>query len=208
MIPAEIILREQWHTLRAWLDRETVLEHAGESSGLGEWTVSDLVVHLGYGLRMIADLAPATDEQPLSVARYVAGYAPARGQIAADTVQTATSLLGRELAGIDDMAAQAWRALDRGLPPVVSGRRGPLRSEDFLWTRLLELVAHGDDLHGAVGRDRETPVLSAALDRVTEVLAAAYEQVAGRPPPWTGIDLVRVATGRTVSDDPAMPLLS
>jgi uncharacterized protein (TIGR03083 family) len=208
MTATDRLLREQWHELRTWLADEGVLDHADQPAGLGEWTVRDLVVHLGYGLRMIADLTPATDEQPIAVTRYIAGYAPAQQQIADDTTTAAAALKGRELAGIDEMAADAWRAIGAGLPPVVRGRRGPLRSEDFLWTRLLEVVVHGDDLHRVIGPVRHTPVQPASLDRVSGVLADAYEEATGRPPPWTGLELVRVATGRAATDDPAMPLLS
>lgn len=208
MTPIERTLRQQWQVLRTWLEAERVLDHAGEPSGLGEWTIGDLVVHLGYGLRMIADLTPATDRDPIPLARYVAGYAPAHRQIAGDTADAASSLRGRELEGIDAAAAEAWRALDGGLPEVVLGRRGPLRPEDFLLTRLLELVAHGDDLHRRLRPDRPTPLLAEAVTAVSAVLADGYQQAAGRPPGWAGIDLVRVATGRTATDDPVMPLLS
>lgn len=202
------VLREQWRVLRSWLADEHVLDHADRPSGLGAWTVSDLVVHLGYGLHMVAEVTPAPDREPLSVAAYVAGYRPAQHQIADDTAAVARSLRGRELAGIDDLAAEAWRSLDAGLPAVVLGRRGPLRGDDFLLTRLLELVAHGDDLYRLVGAERRSPLLPDALSRAAAFLADAYEHAAGRPPRWSGVDLVRVATGREATDDPVLPLLS
>lgn len=201
------LLRDQWDQLRAWVEGEGVLDHADEPSGLGGWTVSDLVVHLGYGLRMVAQLE-ATELEPITLAAYVAGYSPAHRQIAADTETVAEPLRGRELAGIDELADEAWRALDAGLPPVVLGRRGPLRRDDFLATRLIELVTHGDDLHRGFGPGRPSPLVPAAVDRVAAVLADGYREVTGRPPRWAGLDLVRVATGRTPTDDPAMPLLS
>jgi len=207
MTGTEPVLRDQWATLRAWLEHERVLDQADRPSGLGAWTVADLVVHLGYGLRLVALLGPC-DEEPVSIARYVAGYGPARRQIADDTATTAAALRGRELAGIDALAAEAWRALDAGLPAVVLGRRGPLTLEDFLLTRLVELVTHGDDLHRLLGTDRPSPVVPDALERVSAVLAEAYRQRAGRRPSWSGLDLVRVATGRAPADDPALPLLS
>lgn len=208
MTSTELVLRDQWRALRTWLTDQRVLELAQHPSGLGAWSVSDLVVHLGYGLRMVAEVAPATGQEPMSIGAYVAGYRPAQHQIADDTATVARSLRGRELEGIDDLAAEAWRALDAGLPAVVRGRRGPLRGDDFLLTRLIELVTHGDDLHRLVGTDRPSPLLPHAIDLVTAVLADAYERAADRPPRWSGLDLVRVATGREVTDDPALPLLS
>jgi len=208
MTGVEPLLREQWARLRFWIESQGILEHADEPAGLGSWSIGDLVVHLGYGLRMIAEVTAAPDREPITLARYVAGYAPAQQQIADDTATVAASLRGRELVGIGELAAEAWRALDAGLPPVVLGRRGPLRSEDFLMTRLLELVAHGDDLHGLFGPACPSPLLPAAIDQVAAVLADGYQQAAGRPLGWSGLDLIRVATGRTPTDDPAMPLLS
>jgi uncharacterized protein (TIGR03083 family) len=208
MDETESLLREQWGVLRAWLAGEEVLARADEPSGLGAWTVSDLVVHLGYGLRMVAGVASAEGREPITVARYVAGYAPAHEQIATDTGHLSASLRGAELAGLDRMAAEAWAALDAGFPSVVLGRRGPLRGDDFLRTRLLELVTHGDDLHRVLGPDHRSPLLPGAVDEVAAVLDDAYRQSTGRSPQWTGIALVRAATGRTATDDPAMPLLS
>lgn len=202
------LLREQWETLRRWLEAASVLDHAVEPSGLGAWTVADLVVHLGYGLRMVAEVTPASEQEQISVTRYVAGYAPAQQQIATDTTAVAARLRGRELAGIDELAAEAWQAVEHGLPPVVLGRRGALRSDDFLWTRLLELVVHGDDLHRVLGFVGPSPLVPAAVERVAEVLARGYEEATGRPAVWSGIDMVRVATGRVTTDDPALPLLS
>lgn len=208
MTHTEPVLREQWRALRSWLAEERVLDLADQPSGLGAWTVRDLVVHLGYGLHMVAEVTPAPDRDPISLASYVAGYHPAQHQIADDTTSLARSLRGRELAGVDELAAEAWRSLDDGFPAVVLGRRGPLRGDDFLLTRLLELVTHGDDLHRVLGPDRPSPVLPDALEVVVCALSDAYEHAAGRPARWSGLDLVRVAAGRASTDDPTMPLLS
>src|SRR5690606_21364663 len=113
-----------------------------EASGLGAWTLADLVVHLGFALRMVAEVT-TTDRTPRTLIEYVGGYAPAQERIAADTSEVAAEHRGRELAGIDSLAAPAWAAIEAGLPAVVMGRRGPLRRDDFLLTRLLELVVHG-----------------------------------------------------------------
>ena len=119
-----------------------------------------------------------------------------------------SSGLGAWTVGDLALAAEAWTALDAGLPTVVLGRRGPLRRDDFLLTRLLEVVTHGDDLHRLLRVHRPAPLLPIAVDRVAAVLTAGYRQRTDRQPPWTGIELIRVATGRTVTGDPVMPLLS
>ncbi|MBC3190148.1 maleylpyruvate isomerase N-terminal domain-containing protein [Pseudonocardia sp. C8] len=204
----ERVLRDQWAVLRAWIEDERVLDHASEPSGLGGWTVGDLVVHLGFGLRMVADLGSAAGREPIGIAEYVAGYAPAQHRIAAETAGIAASARGAELRTVDRLADETWQALDGGLPDVVLGRRGPLRRDDFLLTRLIELVTHGDDLHRRLGPQRPGPLVGAAVALVCGVFAAAYEEATGRPPRWRGLELVRVATGRIATGDPAVPLLS
>lgn len=207
MDDVERLLRDQWAELRGWLASEQVLDHADEPSGLPHWRVRDLVIHLGYGLRMTAEVGDADGEQPLDVIAYVAGYAPAQHQIADDTIAIAASLRGRELPGLDSLADEAWQALDRGLPAIVRGRRGPLRRDDFLRTRLIELVVHGDDLHrGRAGA--RSPLLPEAVAHVADVLGDGYGRITGRRPPARGLALVRLASGRQPSDDPALPLLA
>ena len=52
------LLRAQWQHLRTWLDEEAVLDRADVPTGLDAWTVGDLVVHLGLGLRLVTGIEP------------------------------------------------------------------------------------------------------------------------------------------------------
>jgi hypothetical protein len=116
--------------------------------------------------------------------------------------------LRNALDGIDALASRAWSALDGSLPPVVMGRRGPLTREDFLVTRLLELVVHADDLHRAIAIDTASPVLPEAMTVIAETLAGAYELRAGAPHSQMDLEQwIRLATGRYPSPDPHLPLL-
>lgn len=90
---------------------------------------------------------------------------------------------------------------------MVPADEGPLSREDYVSTRLIELVVHGDDLHRALNCRGPSPVLPGALTRVADVFADAHTRVTGHAPAWWDLDLVRLATGRTPSTDPALPLL-
>lgn len=202
------LLRDQWSALRGWLDEVEVDRHGDRPSGLPGWTVRDLVVHLGFGIAMLDEVVAAPPHvEPIPLGAYIAGYRPAAPLIAAATRDLATELPDA-LDGIDAMAAHAWAALDRGLLPVVMGRRGPLTRDDFVRTRLLEVVVHGDDLHRAVPVPAATPLLPQAVALVADVLAGAYELRAGRPPKRQEAEhWIRLATGRDPSADPHLPLL-
>jgi uncharacterized protein (TIGR03083 family) len=204
----ETLLRHQWAALRSWLDEIDLDEHGARPSGLAEWTVRDLVVHLGFGIVMLDEVSAAPpDAEPLPVGEYIARYRPAAPIIATATLTLAAELRNA-LDGIDALASRAWSALDGSLPPVVMGRRGPLTREDFLVTRLLELVVHADDLHRAIAIDTASPVLPEAMTVIAETLAGAYELRAGAPHSQMDLEQwIRLATGRYPSPDPHLPLL-
>ena len=205
-----VLLREQWAALRSWLDEVGVVGRRATPTALEGWTVGHLVAHLGLGLRLLVGVEAApTDAVPLTFREYVAAYPPAADAIDAMTRELATSMADDLLGGIDEIAAEAWAAWESHDDPVVLGRRGAIRRDDYVLTRLLELVVHADDLDRALGHPRPThPALPAAVAAVAEALAAAYEEAAGTP--WTVDDpltWIRLATGRRPSDDPTLPLL-
>ena len=204
----ETLLRDQWAGLRSWLDEVDVERHGARPSGLPAWTVRELVVHLGFGIVMLDEVsATPPDAVPLPLGEYVARYRPAAPVIATATRDLAAGTQSA-LAGIDALASRAWAALDRGLPPVVLGRRGPLAREDFVLTRLIELVVHGDDLHRALRPEADSPLLDDAVAVVADALGRAYELRAGAAPESPdGVRWIRLATGRQRSADPLLPLL-
>lgn len=207
--PVESLLRSQWSALRAWLDDVDALGSRELPSGLGDWTVDDLIAHLGFGLGMVAEIAAApAHTEPLSLGRYIAAYQPAAPTTAEKSHELAVALSADLLGGLDAIAERSWRALDDSSDEVVMGRRGPLAREDYLRTRLIELVLHGDDLQRALPGDLPTPVLPEALEVVSDALAAAYTEKAGVPPDLADQTAwIRLAGGRTASEDPYLPLL-
>jgi hypothetical protein len=204
----ERLLRDQWMALRSWLDEVDVRRHGECASGLPAWTIRELVVHLGFGLVMLDEVVAAPgDAQPLPLGDYIARYRPAASAIATSTRELAEEM-PNELECIDSLAARAWAALDRARAPIVMGRRGPLTHDDFLLTRLVELVVHGDDLHRAVPVPTRSPLLPEATSRVARALAEAYERRTGQTAaPGEPEEWLRLATGRRPSSDPHLPVL-
>ena len=193
--------------LADWLDEVPVSAHLGEPVGLGDWTVRELVAHLGLGIglaRFVTAAAPGAD--PLSLGEYVRAYPPAADQIAGMTREISATFGDDLVGGFRRTAAEAFAALDAIPGEVLQARRGPIARDDYLLTRLLELVVHGDDLQRALGRT-DAPLLPEAVATVADALATAYEERAAQPPAEDGLTWIRLATGRVPSDDPHLPLL-
>lgn len=205
----ESLLRRQWDYLRAWLEDVDVLRHREQAVGLGTWTVGDLVAHLGLGLGMLTEITPADDDQqPVSFGTYVSAYPPAAADISEATQKLARSLEPDLLEGVDAITTAAWRALSRNHAHVVLGRRGPITRDDYVMTRLLELVVHGEDLNRALPIPTESPVLPDACAQVASALVQAYvERGGGQPDVPDALGWIRLATGRIPSADELLPLL-
>ena len=202
------VLIAQWRRLREWLADEDVLSRTDLPVGLGDWVVGDLVAHLGLGLRLVTGIGPATDDvRPITLGEYVAAYPPAAGAIAGQTEELQVELGADVLAGLDAIAAEAFAHLADVTTPVVLARRGPITRDDYVRTRLLELVVHGDDLARALHTSTH-PGTQEAVGVVASALAAAYREVARQEPAQhEPLAWIRLAAGRTVTDDPRLPLL-
>lgn len=202
------LLEQQYSALADWLDEVPVSAHLGEPVGLGDWTVRELVAHLGLGIGLSRYVSAAQPEaEPLPLGEYVRAYPPAADQISGMTRELSASFGDDLVGGFRRTATEAFAALDALDAPVLQARRGPITRDDYLTTRLLELVVHGDDLQQALGRT-DAPLLPTAVDAVAVALAAAYEQRTGAPPAEaTGIGWIRRAAGRVPDADAHLPLL-
>jgi len=201
------LLEKQYAVLADWLDEVPVSAHLVEPVGLGDWTIRELVAHLGLGIglaRFVSSAAP--DAVPLSFGEYVRAYPPAAGQIAAMTRDISAEFGDDLVGGFRRTATEAFAALDALPGDVLQARRGPITRQDFLMTRLVELVVHGDDLQRAMGR-ADAPLLPGAVEAVGCALAEAYQQRAGVAPASGGLDWIRRAAGRVADTDPHLPLL-
>lgn len=190
-----------------WLDQLPVTEHLTVPVRLGDWTVRELVAHLGLGIGLARHVVAAPPGAvPLSLGEYVRAYPPAADQIAEMTRELSARFGDDLVGGFRRTAAEAFAALDAIPGEVLQARRGPITREDYLLTRVLELVVHGDDLQRALGRD-DAPLLPAAVSAVSDALGAAYLERAGQAPRGEGLDWIRRAAGRAPDIDPHLPML-
>lgn len=204
----EELLRRQWAAFLEYVQTVDLSEAGDTEAGLGDWTVTDLVAHVGLGMSIACDVRPiAAHDSPLSIGQYVAAYPPAAAEIAAMTEGIKADIETDPIQGLRDIADRVWAAIGGYDEEFVLARRGPMRREDYLVTRLMELVIHGDDLWRAL-RIGASPVLPDALRVVSDVLATAYVEKTGVAPAVDSpIGWVRRACGREPSADPALPLL-
>ncbi|SEE91859.1 maleylpyruvate isomerase N-terminal domain-containing protein [Ruania alba] len=199
-------LRDQWDLLRGRLE-EMGSEVLASPSSLPDWTVGDLVAHLGRALDAIIAAEPDSADapsEPVPLADYLAGYAADFARIDRVTREFAAAIADDPLTGLDRTAERAFAHLatlaDAGPDAVVRTRRAPITVQDFVVTRLVELVVHGYDLAPAM--TAPAPVDAGAR----ELVAQALVEVVNRR---TGYDLtvadaatwIKAATGRGSWDD-------
>ncbi len=203
------LFESQWHALSGWL-RALDLEGAlplERRSALEGWTIAELITHLGRGLGTVLSAYPGgPDIEPKTLAQYVSVY-PAVAEETAEAARALERQVGEtRLDANDRTAVEAFAALP-GLrdSEVVVAMRGPLTFEDFLTTRLLELVVHGDDLARSIPDAGPAPLDPEAVEAVAEALAAiASERLGGAgiviasPLAW-----VRLGAGRVAFDEAA-----
>ncbi|KAF4405150.1 sterol carrier family protein [Streptomyces lycii] len=171
-------------------------------SGLEGWTVRDLIVHIAVCLdslpRRLAEDRPGAAD--LDVQGYVRSLRSQAGDISETAVREAGELPGdggpqEVLARLDDAAGrlgEAVSATEGGRP--VPTRYGAMTVDDFLVTRLLETVVHGEDLTAATGtavaHDRQA--LAAVVRLTADALAARAPggSVEVRIPPFAVVQCV------------------
>jgi hypothetical protein len=202
------LLHRQWTSLRAWIEESGLLDHRERQSVLEAWNVHELVTHLGRSFLALTVLGPERVAQPQSLRAHISDYAASAQEIADGTKELARSFERDLLGGIDNCARLGFRTLDGLRADVVRGPRGAITLDDFVVTRLIELVVHGDDLARSVPDIAAPPLLDEALYVVARALVDAYVEATGAPPTAAEpLVWIRQAAGRQPSDDPALPLL-
>lgn len=169
-------------------------------SALEGWTVAELATHLTMALGVIPPvLNDPTPDKPISIDRYVSGYADARTEILERDVKGAA---GRDPAEIladlyDRRAAAAAAIADPAPARAVRAPRGPIAPADFLTTRIIEMVVHADDLSRS-RPDREPVELDrTALRLVTQACAdivatrAPGRSLELRIPPYAAVQCIQ-----------------
>ena len=180
--PQEALL-EQSRTVVAWL-QGLPTEDFERPTVLPDWNVRQLAGHLVLvHAGLAASLQHRTTQPPLPIHEFVTRYRRDVEMIMASTLEESTGLTGPEVvtrrleSSIDDLAA----ALDGDvqLSRAIMSDRGPTTIEDYLATRIVEVVVHTDDLNRSVPEVAPASLQRGALARCTRTLAGI---LAGRHP--------------------------
>jgi uncharacterized protein (TIGR03083 family) len=171
-------------------------------SALAGWRVAELAMHLAQGVSVVADALaaprPARGSKPLTVAAYTSQFAAAAPEIAARERASVADLGIAEIrTRYERELAQLRAGLDAlaGTNPVVAGRRGPIRVNELLRTRVNELVAHSLDaarsLPGRAGPELVPSAVKAAVRMLAEILAENHpgRSVEVRIPPYAAVQI-------------------
>ncbi len=191
---AAAALLEQSRAVNTWLSDLPAGDYA-RPTVLEGWDVRLLTAHLLLVVRGAARvLGQPSREKPLTAAAFVARYRTSVDAIAASTAETAGTDPGPVLAAaLGEAVAALETALAEPHPPVLAAPRGPFRAEDWIETRIVELVVHADDLNRTfVDRD-PVPLVRSALGRtmrtLVQVLAERHpgRSVEVRIPPYAAV---------------------
>lgn len=176
--------------------------------GLGSWNLAQLCTHLARGVTRITDYLPLPVNGPAAVDRVsyyrfdAVAEAPAIAQRAVDETADVdpTTLPGRFAAG---WRASVAAAKDPGPEQLLTAFRGPMRLDEYVATRVVEVVLHHLDVRVALDLP---PASTPAAARLTMDI---LEQLLGEPRPRNlgRTRFLQVATGRLPSDDPRFPVL-
>ena len=188
-------LLEQSLMVSSWLG-ELPQEDFSQPSVLPGWDVRTLTAHLVMAHQtLIAALRTPTSEPPVPIERYVQRYRPGAESIAHRTRGTAGDLPGPELVELLGAVLEtlAERLADPAPPAVILGPRGPIRRDDILATRIIEVVVHSDDLSRSLPEREPIALLRGPLGRCSRTLAAILagqhpgRSVEVRIPPYAAV---------------------
>jgi uncharacterized protein (TIGR03083 family) len=193
--PQEAFL-EQSRTVLGWL-QGLPAETFERRTVLPAWTVRELsghLVHLHAGF--LASLEQPTRDTAFPIYEFVTRYRRDVEMIMAATSEASAGLTGPEVvtrleSAIDDLAGRL--EADVRLAQVIMTPRGPITIEDYLATRIVELVVHTDDLNRSVPDTPAAPLHRNALARCTRTLATILagqhpgRSVEVRVPPYAAV---------------------
>jgi uncharacterized protein (TIGR03083 family) len=197
LIPDVEAFLEQSGVLADWLE-QLPPDSFGQPSVLPGWDLRMLVGHVEFAQRgLAARLGQASDDPPLPLAEYVRRYRASAESIDQLTRQGTGDRTPAELiAGLRDRAPVLEAAAAVSPKAVVVGGRGPLTAQDWVTTRLIEIVVHCDDVTRSVPEHDPVPLVRPALATVTRVLAqtlaaqAPGRSVEVRVPPFVAVQAV------------------
>ena len=185
-----------------------VPDGAWKAPGLGTWNLAELVTHLVRGVTRITEYLPlpAADEPAVDRVTYyrydVEAESPGVAQRAVDEAAQIDppTLPGRFGAG---WMASAAAARDHGPDQLLTTFRGTMRLDEYLATRVVEVVIHHIDVRMALDLP---PASTPGAARMT---MAILESLLGGPRPRAmgRSRFLLAATGRLAVDDERFPVL-
>jgi len=193
--PQEALL-EQSRTVLAWL-RALPSDAFERATVLPLWNVRQLVGHLVLvhtGLRQSLD--QPTKKPALPIQEYVTRYRRDVETISATTLAASAKLTGPEVvtrleSAVDDLALRLGTGVR--MSQVISAGRGPTTVEDYIATRIIEIVVHTDDLNRSLPGTPPAELHRGALSRCTRTLAGILagqhpgRSVEVRVPPYAAV---------------------
>jgi uncharacterized protein (TIGR03083 family) len=190
-------LLAQSSALRDWLSA-LPFEAFARPSVLPGWDVRTLTGHvLLVHAGMLRSLQRPTDEAPLPLHEFVTRYRRDVEQIEARTIETAADKTPDELLLELDQAIRDIRTrLAQPLPKVIDTPRGPTTVDDFITTRVVEMVIHADDFGRSLPAAGLVPIerraLAVAVRSLAGILAAQHpgRSVEVRIPPFVAVQCV------------------
>jgi uncharacterized protein (TIGR03083 family) len=166
------------------------------------WDIKALLAHMWRDLYRIPEVLdkPPPSEPNNDAVRYWRSYDPEADapRIAEHALETAqTYRTGAELTrSFADISATCYGLAGKHAPDrLIEVWWGPrMRLDEFLKTRVLELVVHGIDMTDALCR--EHIATNEGLSITTTILDALLEDTPPRSLGWTPPDYIRKGTGR------------
>jgi uncharacterized protein (TIGR03083 family) len=188
---------EQVRAIADWLDELPAAAFAVPSV-LDGWDVRTVVGHLVFmQTGLTRRLGDRSTDPALPAAEFVSRYRHAAVQIADGTLATTGDRTPAELiAQLRDTAPVLAAGADVSPKTVVLGGRGAITALDWVTTRIVELMAHSDDLSRSVPDREPVPMTRAALATSTRTLAeilaaqAPGRSVELRVPPFVAVQAV------------------
>ena len=196
--PAAVLV-EQSRALHGWLSGLSPADFE-RPSVLDGWDVGTLVGHLLLvEVGLVSALGRPSQARPVPVHEFVRRYRRDADAIAASTAEAAGDRSGPTL--VEALRAATEEAATTllaepgpaGPADVVDSPRGPVRVDDWVLTRLVEVVVHSDDLSRSCP-DREPvpiqrPAMAMSVRALAKILAAQQpgRSVEVRVPPFAAV---------------------
>jgi uncharacterized protein (TIGR03083 family) len=189
--------REQAVAVADWLAPLAPDAYAAPSAIEG-WDLRTLLGHLVLVTRgLVAHRGDVVTEPPIPLGEYVRRYQPAAAEISTNTAVTAADRPANELlAELRGLADEVPALAELAPRAVIAGGRGPTLAQDYVATRLVEIVAHSDDFSRSLPDREPVPLQRTALAAVTRTLAeilaaqAPGRSVELRVPPFVAVQAI------------------